>query len=97
VPISKVSYGETETISTAVGVIGSSMGELSIAPLSDFEVIAKEMKRRNYTCQFYSGYLFGCDVGKDSLSDLPDMHFAFTNSNYELIVKAKNYAWKVCY
>ena len=85
----------TKTISTtAVGVIGSSM-ELAFCPLDDFNAIVQAMAAAGYACQWYSGYLYGCLIYNAPLSTLPNMEFTIKNSEYKIIVKPDNYAWKV--
>lgn len=78
---------------TAVGVIGSSM-ELAFCPLDDFNSIIEVMTAAGYQCQWYSGYLYGCLIYNSPLSSLPTMEFTIKNSDYKIVVKPENYAWK---
>lgn len=96
VPLESIKFGKEIKNTTGIAVIMSSM-EMAFAPIADFVAIANLMTEAGYKCQWYSGYLYGCDVGKSPMYTFPDIIFSIKDSPFKIRISVEDYAWRVYY
>ncbi len=94
IPLDTITFGKETKSVTGISVIMSSM-EMAFCPISDFVVIANTMASAGYECKWYSGYLYGCDVGRSPMYTFPDIVFTIKNSDFKIRISAEDYAWRV--